>query len=159
MVPVRAAPVLAATLKPTDPLPVPEAPEVIVIHVALLVAVHAHVAPLVTATLPVLAVAGAFTPGCAIVKVHAGAPAAACETVSVRPAMVSVPVRAAPVLAATVNDTAPLPVPFVVDVIVIHGALLTALHAQPACAWISTDCTAAPAAGALTLEGEMLYEH
>ena len=50
MVPVRAAPVFAATVKLTDPGPVPLAPAVIVIHDgALLTAVHAHVAPVVTA--------------------------------------------------------------------------------------------------------------
>ena len=50
MVPVRAGPVFAATVKLTDPVPVPAAPAVIVIHDgALLTAVHAHVAPVVTA--------------------------------------------------------------------------------------------------------------
>jgi hypothetical protein len=39
-VPVLAAPVLLATVKLTVPLPVPAAPEEIVIHVAPLVAVH-----------------------------------------------------------------------------------------------------------------------
>jgi hypothetical protein len=48
IVPVRAAPVFAATIKLTDPLPVPAAPAVIVIHDALLMAVHAHVPPAVT---------------------------------------------------------------------------------------------------------------
>jgi hypothetical protein len=49
MVPVRAAPVFAATVKLTDPGPVPLAPAVIVIHDgALLTAVHAHVPPAVT---------------------------------------------------------------------------------------------------------------
>jgi len=49
IVPVRAGPVFAATLKLTDPGPVPLVPAAIVIHVgALLTAVHAHVAPVVT---------------------------------------------------------------------------------------------------------------
>jgi hypothetical protein len=48
---------LAATLKPTGPLPVPFAPDVIVTHEALLVAVHAQPAPAVTVTVPVLAAA------------------------------------------------------------------------------------------------------
>jgi hypothetical protein len=56
IVPFRAAPVLAATLNPTAPFPVPEAPEVTVNHVgALLVAVHVHPAPAVTVTVPVVA--------------------------------------------------------------------------------------------------------
>jgi len=54
MVPVLAAPLLAAALKATDPLPVPDAPDVTVIQSVLFdAAVHAHVALLaVTATVP-----------------------------------------------------------------------------------------------------------
>jgi hypothetical protein len=58
--PDRAAPVFAATLKPTAPFPVPVAPDITVIHGSLLLAVHAHAAVVVTLTVPVLAVAGAF---------------------------------------------------------------------------------------------------
>ena len=50
MVPLRAPPVFAATVKPTEPLPVPLAPEVTVIHDALLAAVHAHSGTVATAT-------------------------------------------------------------------------------------------------------------
>ena len=55
MVPLWAlVPALAAALKATLPLPVPLAPEVTVNQdVLLLTAVHAHVLPAVTATLPV----------------------------------------------------------------------------------------------------------
>ena len=55
MVPARVVvAVLAAALNPTLPLPVPLAPEVTVSQdVLLLTAVHAHVLPAVTATLPV----------------------------------------------------------------------------------------------------------
>jgi hypothetical protein len=60
IVPARAVPVFAATLKPTVPLPVPEAPLVTVIHGAPLTAVHAHAAVVVTVTVPMLAVAGAL---------------------------------------------------------------------------------------------------
>ena len=53
IVPVRAAvPVLAATLKPTVPLPDPLAPLVTVIHVAFETADHVHPADTVTATDP-----------------------------------------------------------------------------------------------------------
>jgi hypothetical protein len=45
IVPVRTAAVFAATVKLTDPLPIPAVPAVIVIHDALLTAVHAHVPP------------------------------------------------------------------------------------------------------------------
>ena len=65
-VPVRAAPVFAPTLKPTGPFPVPLAPDVMVIHVALLVAVQAQPAPAVTVTVPVVAPAATFWLGGAI---------------------------------------------------------------------------------------------
>ena len=51
--PLRAAPVLAATVKPTVPFPLPVAPDEIVMNVALLVAVHAQPEPAVTGTEPV----------------------------------------------------------------------------------------------------------
>ena len=56
IVPMRCdVPVLGATEYPTDPLPRPVAPDVTVIHAAVLVAVHEHVfAEAVTATVPVL---------------------------------------------------------------------------------------------------------
>ena len=47
------------------------------------------------------------------------------------PPIVSVPVRAAPVFAATLNSTDPLPLPFAPEVMVIHEALLDAVHPQP----------------------------
>ena len=49
-VPERAAPLFAATPIATVPLPVPLAPDAIEIHETLLVAVHAHVADVVTDT-------------------------------------------------------------------------------------------------------------
>jgi hypothetical protein len=45
--------------------------------------------------------------------------------------MVSVPLRAAPVFAATLNATDPSPLPLVPDVMVIHASLLVAVQAQP----------------------------
>jgi hypothetical protein len=57
IVPLRADPVLAATLNPTGPLPVPDAPDVTVIHGTPLVAVQVHPAPAVTVTAPVVALA------------------------------------------------------------------------------------------------------
>lgn len=53
IVPVRAAPALAATVKSTVPLPLPLAPAVIVIHVSAVVAVHTQPVAVVTATVPV----------------------------------------------------------------------------------------------------------
>jgi hypothetical protein len=53
-------------------------------------------------------------------------------TVNVRPATVSVPVRAGPVVATTANWTVPLPFRLPAFVIVIHDALLAAVHSHPA---------------------------
>ena len=50
---VRAAPVLAATVKLTVPLPVPDAPAEMVTNVALLVAVQVHPVPAVIGIVPV----------------------------------------------------------------------------------------------------------
>ncbi len=52
IVPVRANPVFAATVKFNAPLPLPGEPLVIVIQLALLVAVHAQPAVVVTLTEP-----------------------------------------------------------------------------------------------------------
>jgi hypothetical protein len=73
---------------------------VTVSHDALLAAVHAQPAPLVTVTVPELALAGAFALVGAIAYVH-GVAAAACATVNVWPAIDTVPVRVAPAFAAT----------------------------------------------------------
>ena len=81
-------------------MPLPLAPALIVIHVALLAAVHAQPVPAVTVTVPVVAADDVrFDDVGAIVNVH-GAPA--CVTVNVCPPIVIVPVREVVlVLAAT----------------------------------------------------------
>ena len=56
-VPARAPPVLAATLNPTDPFPLPLAPEVTSTHPAPLLAVQVQPLPVDTATDPVPPVA------------------------------------------------------------------------------------------------------
>lgn len=58
--PLRAAPVFAAMLTPTDPLPVPVAPDVTVSQGAPLADVHAQAAVVVTATVEVFAFASTF---------------------------------------------------------------------------------------------------
>jgi hypothetical protein len=60
-VPVREPPVFAATRYRTVPSPVPDAPEVIVIHDTLLVAVHVHPLVVSTFTLPVSSRAGTLS--------------------------------------------------------------------------------------------------
>ena len=123
----------AATVNVTVPPPLPLAPDVIVNHAGLLVADGGPRA------------AGhrrdrdsrACAPGRAdrlilrCDRVTQGA--AACVTVKVCSAIVSVPVRCwTTAFAATVNVTVPPPLPLAPDVIVNHASLLTAVHAQPA---------------------------
>jgi hypothetical protein len=71
-VPLRAAPLLAAALNATAPLPLPLAPFVIVIHDAFDDAVHAQPLPLVTATVPLPPVASTDWVVGEIEKVHCG---------------------------------------------------------------------------------------
>jgi len=60
-VPLRAAPLFDATANATDPLPVPDAPLVTVIHGAFAVALHEHVpADAVTVVDPVPPFASTF---------------------------------------------------------------------------------------------------
>ena len=58
---------------------------------------------------------------------------------NVWPAIVSVPLRAAPLFAATVNATVPLPLPDPPLAIDIHGAFADAVHEQPAAAVTATE--------------------
>ena len=99
-VPVRGVvAVFGATLYVTEPLPLPVAPALIVIHASLLVAVHAQPVDVATATVPVpppdvtLADAGEIV-GVQII--------AACVIANVLPPTVTAPVRdVATVFAAT----------------------------------------------------------
>jgi hypothetical protein len=129
-VPVRLeATVFAATVNVTEPLPDPVAPPLTVIHAALLPAVQLQPVAAVTALLPLPPAAVKDWVAGEIDGEHA---AAACVTVNVAPAIVSVPVRIdATVFAATLNPTVPLPDPVAPLVTVTHGALLVAVHAQP----------------------------
>jgi hypothetical protein len=127
-VPVRAAPVvLAAADTATVPLPVPELPLVIVIHGTFGIAVHVQAGPVVTIVEAAPPPTGTDCDDGAMAKLHA---AAACMTLNVWPAIVTVPVRAAPVFAATDRATVPLPVPEPPLVTVIHGTFGVAVHVQ-----------------------------
>jgi hypothetical protein len=72
-------------------------------------------------------------------------------TVNAKPAIVTVPVRAAPVFEATLNVTEPFPVPVAPATTVIHGASLVAVREQPAPPPMAT-VIAAPAAATASLE-------
>jgi hypothetical protein len=118
----------------TLPLPLPPAPEVMVIHEVLLDAVQMQ--PLVVDTLMDLLPPSlpTFTLSGETENEHVGRlTTAAWLTVKGRPATVIVPLRAPPVLTATLNATDPLPVPLAPDVTVIHDAPLLADHWHPLC--------------------------
>lgn len=101
IVPLRDdVPEFVVTLYVTCPLPLPLAPAVTVIHDVLLNAVHAHPLPAVTATVaePAVAPRVALTGERTYVQA-----AASCVTVNVRPAIVTVPVRAVVLVLAAIE--------------------------------------------------------
>jgi hypothetical protein len=79
--------------------------------------------------------------------------------VKVAPAIVSVPVRAAPVLASTVYLTVPPPVPLLPLVIVIQFVEVVAVHAHPDCVVTVTGPPLPPSFGNDSLVGAMVYVH
>jgi hypothetical protein len=124
--------VFAAAANVTVPLPLPVAPAEMVTHPALLVAVQAHPALVVTSTVPDPPAAANDWLAAEILKAQA---APACVTVNVLPATVNVPVRGVvAVVGAAVKLTDPLPVPLAPALMVNHAALLVAdqLHPAPA---------------------------
>jgi len=81
-------------------------------------------------------------------------------TVTVCPATVSVPFRAAPGFAATLNRTDPLPLPLAPEVMVSHdGALLAAVQAQVAGPVTVTVWLVAPPAGGVNVNGLTVRLH
>ena len=135
---MRGAPVLAANVKLTRPLPLPVAPEEIVIQGVLVVAVQPQPAAAATSMPAVPPAAVGVNISGVTVKVQ-GAP---WFTVNVRPAIVTVPERPAPVFAAIVSCTVPPPLPFAPDVTVTHVTfdIAVQLHPDPAV----TDTVADP---------------
>src|SRR4029077_7562277 len=94
----------------TTPFPGPE-PDA-EIHPSFAIADHGHAASAVTLTLSFPPVAVNAADAADSVAVHdGGGGAAACDTVTVSPATVSVPSRAAPVFCTMLNETVPFPVP------------------------------------------------
>jgi len=145
-VPLRAGPLFAATLNSVEPGPFPLEPEVIVIHDALLDAIHPQPPLVDTAAERPFAALG---PGDALDGLIENAQlggAAAWLTVNVWPAIVSVPVRATPLFAATLKTVEPGPLPLEPDVIVIQDALLAAFHPQPLPVDTLTETPVAPPA-------------
>jgi hypothetical protein len=171
-VPVRAAPVLAAMVYATVPLPLPDVPEVIAIQAALDAAVHAQPPPVESATTPFLPSAGATSPGAAKANVQGAGPGgggsgvgggggvgvgegggtASWRMVTTSEPTITVPVRSGPALAAIVSVIDAERVPDPLAVIVIHGAWLIAFHEQPVS--VSTAiATLPPVDGTVALAG------
>jgi hypothetical protein len=137
---------LAAAVNCTEAPPVPFAGGAIVSHDALLVAVHEQcdAVAMVTVLAPPLAATAKVVPLSEYVH-----PASCCDTVKVTPAIVSVPVRATPTLAATSNDTDPFPEPLAGGVSAIHELLLDAFHVQPAPEVTATETPVADPGGSV----------
>ena len=127
IVPVRGVvTVFACTLKVRSDVPVPP-PCPSSIHGTDLEADQAQPAWAVTVNRPAPPSIGKlWDPGFSV-KVHA---TAVCRTVTVSPASVSVPVRAAPGLAATLTVIVAAPVPAGAEVITSQFAVLAADQAQ-----------------------------
>ena len=131
-VPVRGdVDVFPAIEKATVPLPLPLTPDVMVSQASLLVAVQLQPVAVVTLALLELAAAAGFSEVGDTVNVHGGG-AAAWVTVTVWPAMVSVPVRGVVAVFASIEKaTVPLPLPLTPDVMVSQASLLVAVQLQP----------------------------
>ena len=156
-VPVRDAPVFAAALTVTVPLPEPELAPLNVSQLACLVDVHAQPVPAVTLTGLVDAPAPIETDPGWIANEHAGTPTACCVTANVCPPTTITAVLAPPAFAFTVNVTLPLPDPLCPELITSHAALLAAPHVQPFPAFTDT-APFPPAAGKSCPAGEMAME-
>jgi hypothetical protein len=135
-------------------LALPLAPWLMVIHGALLVAVQLQPAAAWTLKVREPPAAGTVVDSGDRVIVHD------CPwvTVNVRPAIVRVPLRAAPEFEATLNRTVPLPLPLLPCVIVSQGALLVADQAHPAEALTATS-PVPPAMSNACDSGEIENEH
>lgn len=126
-----------------------------VIHDAGLATVHVHPAPVVTVIVPVPPVAFRVSEAGLTLNVQA---AAACVTVNVFPAIVSVAERdAVVVFAAAVKSAVPPPLPVAPLVIVTHEAALVAFQVQPAPV-VTVTAPVPPVAATDWLVEEMAYE-
>jgi hypothetical protein len=129
----------AAVVYVTVPLPTPDAPFVMVSQGAWLTAVHEAVGELaVRPTAPVTAVAGTLAVLALKEKTELPAGAPAWLTGKLIPAMVSDPVRAAPVFGLGPKTTTPVPLPDAPATTYRKELLLVAVQAHPALVVTST---------------------
>jgi len=144
---------LAAVAKVTAPLPTPDAPFVMVIQGIWLTAVHGAVGELaVRPTVPVTTVAGTLAVLALKEKTEVPGAVPAWLTGKLIPAMVSEPVRVAPVFGLGPKTTKPVPLPDEPAVTYRKELLLVAVQAHPALVVTSTLYVSA-AATMLALPG------
>jgi hypothetical protein len=125
-VPLLAPSVLDWMSSLTVPSPEPPPLTCIEIHAALLTAVHGHSFAVLTLTFSEPPDDGTAIVSGETTALHPDS----CVTVNVWPSTTIVPVRAVEAFADTANSTLPGPFPLAPDVMLIHGALAAAVHAQ-----------------------------
>jgi hypothetical protein len=134
-------------------LPLPLVPAVMVIQDAVVDAVQLQLPGRLTPTVPVPLFASTERDDAVSVTSHA---TALCATVMVCPATLTVPLRGAPGLAATVMFTVPAPFPGDPLDTAIQSDWLVAVQVHPACA--SKCAVNAPPADAMeAFAGEIVY--
>jgi hypothetical protein len=178
MVAERAAPLLAAAVNATVPEPSPLAPPVIVIHDAVVVAVHVQPLPEVTAIVPLPPLAAMACDGGSSAYVQgAGAGAgfglglgggsgigvgtsnAGWLIVTGRSATTTLPSRSSPPFGRTLRVTVPFPDPLDPAVTVIQAALLAAVHAHAGELAPTVISIERPAAGLAAADGLTVNWH
>jgi hypothetical protein len=127
--PLRSAPLFGVMDNTTTPSPVPDDPAVTPIQSAVDAADHVHVEPALTETVVVPPLAPALKLSGATEYVHG---AAGWPIVNLLAPIRIVACRSAPVFAATLIWTSPVPVPLAPLMMVAHGALLVADQRHPA---------------------------
>ena len=116
----------------------------------MLVALHPQPSAVRTSNEPLAPPVGAF----ALVDDSVKAQPCPWLTVKVLPAIVAVPDREGPLVAATATFTVPLPLPLPPDAIVIHGTELDVVHEQPDPA-VTLTGTVPPDEGTDCVSGEI----
>ena len=119
-------------------MPLRDAPSAIWIHGTLLAAVHAHPSPVDTVTRPLPPADGIDALSGEIANAHA----ADWATLNFKPAAVMVPVRGAPVVAATSNCTGAVPLADAPDLTTIQGESDVTVHSQ---SWLDARTSKRPA--------------
>lgn len=147
-------PLWAAMATVTALEPVPELPPVTVRNALLLTAVQPQVAPWMCVTVNVFVSAFEETTIDEGSTLNSHPTVASCVIVIVRPAIVTVPGRAAPVFTDAVTVTDPDPVPALPLVIVRNALLLAAVQLQSApCVLVTVNVRLPPAAATVAAVG------